>query len=342
MTALARPQTPQHVEDIRIKSRNLMIALDISSSMKSATSSPATGSRWHAGCLADFVRRRDGDLMGLVIFSGRAFLQAPLTPDTELLDRLLKQVDIGQLPDGTAIGTALALSIGQLKDLPPEASAVVLVTDGANNTGSPTPYVAAEAAKALGIRIHAIGLSTADTTGFDTDGFVWREGRQADRLTRADEVVMKRITSRTGGKYYRATDPEALEKVFEEIEQLERNEVRIGETRDYRELFPFLLFPAVMLLGAELASGSAAGGGCRERARLRLAGDARPAGAGPGRSLVGVAGRAAARRRDRAFRGSGAPGPDIAAPRPRAAGSSGTGSGSQRWPSRSWRSPARS
>jgi Ca-activated chloride channel family protein len=253
--ALARPQSPQHVEDIHIRSRNLMIALDISSSMKAGDFQPGNRLQVARRVLADFVRRRDGDLMGLVIFSGRAFLQAPLTPDTELLDRLLQQVDIGQLPDGTAIGTALALSIGQLKDLPPEASAVVLVTDGANNTGTPSPYVAAEAAKALGVRIHAIGLSTADTTGFDSDGFVWREGRRADRLTSADEAVMKRITSRTGGKYYRATDPDALEKVFAEIEELERNEVRIGETRDYRELFPFLLFPAVMLLGAELALG---------------------------------------------------------------------------------------
>jgi Ca-activated chloride channel family protein len=255
VAALARPQSPQHVEDIRIRSRNLMIALDISSSMKAGDFQPGNRLQVARRVLADFVRRRDGDLMGLVIFSGRAFLQAPLTPDTELLDRLLQQVDIGQLPDGTAIGTALALSIGQLKDLPPEASAVVLVTDGANNTGTPSPYVAAEAAKALGVRIHAIGLSTADTTGFESDGFVWREGRRADRLTSADEAVMKRITSRTGGKYYRATDPDALEKVFAEIEELERNEVRIGETRDYRELFPFLLFPAVMLLGAELALG---------------------------------------------------------------------------------------
>ncbi len=255
VAALARPQTPQHVEDIRIRSRNLMIALDISSSMKAGDFRPGNRLQVARRVLADFVRRRDGDLMGLVIFSGRAFLQAPLTPDTELLDRLLEQVDIGQLPDGTAIGTALALSIGQLKDLPPEASAVVLVTDGANNTGSPSPYVAAEAARAVGVRIHAIGLSTADTTGFASDGFVWREGRQADRLSRSDEAVLRRITARTGGKYYRATDPEALEKVFAEIDELERNEVRIGETRDYRELFPFLLFPALMLLGAELALG---------------------------------------------------------------------------------------
>ncbi|HET8622921.1 MAG TPA: VWA domain-containing protein, partial [Gemmatimonadales bacterium] len=225
VSALARPQTPQHVEAIKIKSRNLVIALDISSSMKAGDFQPGNRLQVARRVLADFVRRRDGDLMGLVIFSGRAFLQAPLTPDVELLDRLLKQVDIGQLPDGTAIGTALALAISQLKDLPPEASAVVLVTDGANNTGTPTPYVAAEAARALGIRIHAIGLSTADTTGFETDGFVWREGRRADRLTRADEAVMKRITSRTGGKYFRATDPQALENVFEEIEGLERNEV---------------------------------------------------------------------------------------------------------------------
>ncbi|HEU5171612.1 MAG TPA: VWA domain-containing protein [Gemmatimonadales bacterium] len=255
LAALARPQSPEHVQDIRIKSRNLVLALDISSSMKAGDYQPGNRLLVARQVLADFVRRREGDLMGLVVFSGRAFLQAPLTPDAELMNRLLEQVDIGQLPDGTAIGTALALSLAQLKDLPPEASAIVLVTDGANNTGSPTPFVAAEAARALGIRIHAIGLSTPDTSGFQDDGFLWREGRQADRLTRSDEAVLRRLATRTGGRYFRATDPESLDRVVGEIEQLERNEVRIGETRDWRELFPFMLVPAIVLLGAELALG---------------------------------------------------------------------------------------
>ena len=164
-----------------------MLALDISSSMKAGDFQPGNRLEVARRVLADFVRRRDGDLMGLVIFAGRAFLQAPLTPDTDLLERLLGQVDIGQLPDGTAIGTALALALGQLKDLPAEASAIVLITDGANNTGRPRPFVAAEAAQALGIRIHAIGLSTPIPRA-SHDGFVWREGRHgrsAHQLRRA-------------------------------------------------------------------------------------------------------------------------------------------------------------
>jgi Ca-activated chloride channel family protein len=155
------------------------------------------------------------------------------------------------LPDGTAIGTALTLALGQLKDLPAKASAVVLITDGANNTGKPTPYVAAEAARTLGVRIHTIGVSAPDSTAIN-DGFIWREGRTPDRLTSSDEAVLRRIADRSGGRYFRATDPETLERIMTEIDPLERTDVRISETRDYRELFPWLLIPAILLLAAEL------------------------------------------------------------------------------------------
>jgi Ca-activated chloride channel family protein len=201
--------------------------------------------------LADFARRRDDDLLGLVIFAGRAFLQAPLTPDNRLLGQMLEKVDIGLLPDGTAIGTALAMCLNQLKDLPTRASVIVLITDGANNTGQPSPFVAAEAAKALGVRIHTVGVSAPDTTGPD-DGFIWRWGRTPDRLTRSDEAVLRRIAERSGGEYFRADDPATLERILAEIDPLERDEVRISETRDYRELYPWLLGPALLLLAAEL------------------------------------------------------------------------------------------
>jgi Ca-activated chloride channel family protein len=249
--ALARPQTPHDVQEIRSKARNIMVALDISSSMKASDFKPGNRLEVARGVLAEFARQREGDLIGLVIFAGRAFLQAPLTPDTDLLGEMLDRVDIGQLPDGTAIGTALALAIGQLKELPPEASAIVLITDGANNTGKPTPYVAAEAARALGVRIHTIGVSAPDTSAID-DGFIWREGRTPDRLTSSDEAVLRRIADRSGGRYFRATDPGALERIMTEIDPLERTEVQISETRDYRELFPWALLPAVLLLAAEL------------------------------------------------------------------------------------------
>jgi len=255
IVALARPQQARHVEDIRIRSRNLVLVLDISSSMGSGDFQPGNRLEVARKALGDLARMREGDLLGLVLFAGRAFLQAPLTPDADLVERMLARADIGQLPDGTAIGTALALALAQVKDLPPAASTIVLVTDGANNTGKPSPFVAAEAARALGVRIHAIGLSSADTTTRDRS-FLWRwGGRQADRLTSSDEAILRRIAERTGGRYFRATDPEALTQIMAAIDPLERVDVRIGETRDWGELFPFLLLPGLLLLGAELLLG---------------------------------------------------------------------------------------
>jgi Ca-activated chloride channel family protein len=250
IAALARPQMPHEIRQIRSRSRNIMLALDISSSMKASDFKPGNRLEVARKVLSDFASRRDGDLLGLVIFAGRSFLQAPLTPDVGLVGQMLKRVDIGMLPDGTAIGTALAMCLNQLKNLPPKASAIVLITDGANNTGKPTPFVAAEAAHALGVRIHTIGVSAKDTTALDRR-FIWRQGRTPDRLTGSDEAVLRRIAERSGGDYFRATDPSALQEILAQIDPLERNEVRISETRDYRELYLWLLIPALLLLAGE-------------------------------------------------------------------------------------------
>jgi Ca-activated chloride channel homolog len=252
--ALARPQTVKDVREIRLRSRNIMLALDISSSMKAGDFQPGNRLAVARRVVSEFVHRRQGDLVGLVLFAGRAFLQAPLTPDLPLLQKILARVDIGLLPDGTAIGTALALSLGQLKDLPVKASTIVLITDGANNTGKPTPLVAAEAARSLGIRIQTIGLSTRDTASVALNG-VWRVGSTAPRLTSRDELALHRIAERTGGRYYRATDPEALSGILTQIDEIERLDVSVGETRDYRELYPFFLAPALLLLILELGLG---------------------------------------------------------------------------------------
>ena len=252
--ALARPQTPREVREIRLRSRNIMLALDISSSMKAGDFQPGNRLAVARRVLTQFIRLRQGDRVGLVLFAGRAFLQAPLTPDVALLQKILEGVDIGLLPDGTAIGTALTLSMGQLKDLPVKASTIVLITDGANNTGRPTPLVAAEAARSLGIRIQAIGLSTLDTSSVALNG-VWRVGNTAARLTGRDEAALLRMAERTGGRYYRATDAAVLDGIMKQIDQAERVEVRVGEIRDYRELYPHLLAPALLLLLLELGLG---------------------------------------------------------------------------------------
>ena len=165
---------------------------------------------------------------------------------------MLGRVEIGQLPDGTGIGTALALCLSQLKDLPSRASAIVLITDGANNTGSPGPFVAAEAARAIGVRIHTIGVSAPDTTGLD-DGFIWRQGRTPDRLTSSDERVLRRIADRSGGRVLpRDRSRGARAASWRSSTRSSGEEVRINETRDYRELFPWLLAPALFLLAAAL------------------------------------------------------------------------------------------
>jgi Ca-activated chloride channel homolog len=255
IVALARPQLPHEVRQIHSRARNIMLALDISSSMKASDFKPGNRLQVARRVLSEFVAQREGDLLGLVIFAGRSFLQAPLTPDIDLLGKTLSRVDIGMLPDGTAIGTALATCLNQLKDLPPKASVIVLITDGANNTGQPSPYVAAEAARAIGVRIHTIGVSAADTTRADKQ-FIWRWGRTPDRLTNADETVLRRIAGRSGGEYFRATDPEALTEILAKIDPLERHDVRISETRDYRELYPWLLLPALLLLAADLLLGA--------------------------------------------------------------------------------------
>ena len=255
ITALARPQVPGEAEPTRVKSRNIVVALDISSSMKATDFQPGNRLQVARGVLREFVKRRQGDLVGLVIFAGRAFLQAPLTTDLSVLDRLAEQVDIGQLPDGTAIGTALTLSLNQLKNLPRNASVVVLITDGANNAGTVSPAQAAEAARALGIRVHTIGLSSADTFQVALNG-VWSVRNINARLSGKDEAVLKDIATRTGGQFYKATDPDMLGQVLKEIDPLERIEVEVHETREWHDLFPHLVGTGLALLLLQLLVGS--------------------------------------------------------------------------------------
>jgi Ca-activated chloride channel family protein len=251
VTALARPQVAGEAEPTRVRSRNIMIVLDISSSMKATDFQPGNRLEVARTVLREFIKRRKGDLIGMVIFAGRAFLQAPLTTDLDVLDRMVETVDIGTLPDGTAIGTALALALNQLKNLPRNACTIVLITDGANNTGKPTPTQAAEAAKSLGIRIHAIGLSNGDTSQVALNG-VWSVRNLASRLSGRDEAALKDIAARSGGQFYKANDPEGLDRILKEIDPLERIEVEVSETRQYHELFPVLVGTGLALLLLEL------------------------------------------------------------------------------------------
>lgn len=257
VVALARPKTPGEVRDTRVSGRNIVLTLDISSSMKALDFK--TGNRLEAAkhAVSQFIERRQGDFLGLVVFAGRVFTQAPLTNSTATLLQLLDRSDIGMLPDGTAIGTALASAENKLKDLPRGSGVIVLITDGGNNAGTPDPLTAAEIARALGIRIYTVGVSSHGATPIAP----YETGRPATMeaptpLSTAEERLLRRVAEATGGRYFRAADQPAMNAVMDEIDKLERTERQLTEVRSWREWFPFIIGPALLLLLLEIGLGS--------------------------------------------------------------------------------------
>jgi Ca-activated chloride channel family protein len=259
--ALARPQTGD-ARDTTVRGRNVVIALDISSSMKAQDFGPGDRLDVAKRVVGDFIDRRRGDLIGLVVFAGTAFTQVPLTVDTGIVREMLRRVNLGMLPDGTAIGTALVTSLTHVESLP-RSSVVVLITDGVNNRGV-DPLQAAEAARALGIRVYTIGVSTQGQAAYTGETVKpepapWRQedvlqGRRFGAVpTTVDEDVLKRMASLTGGRYYRAADAGALSGVLGQIDRLERARLRIREVANVDEAFALALIPAMALLGLEIA-----------------------------------------------------------------------------------------
>lgn len=262
--ALARPRSPGEVRDISTKGRNIVIALDISSSMKALDFAPDNRITAAKRVLTRFIDERPGDFMGLVIFASRPFTQAPLTDDHGVLTELLGRVDIGLLPDGTAIGTALAMAENHLKDLPPKSGVIVLITDGGNNTGSPDPVVAARIARAIGVRIYVIGMSARRGARLPSDAWVRGMGQQYQQrelaygeepavLSARDEQLLRSVAATSGGTYYRATDEHALAGIVQQIDQVEKSTLQEREVLTWNEHAAWLLVPALLLLSAELA-----------------------------------------------------------------------------------------
>jgi Ca-activated chloride channel family protein len=245
--ALARPRVEGEVRETKMRGRNVMLALDISSSMKARDLGDASRIDLAKRVLGDFVSRRPNDFLGLVVFAGRAFTQAPLTTDDAVLLDLLHRADIGLLPDGTAIGTALAMAELHLEDLPRGSGVIVLLTDGGNNTGAPDPLTAASIARALGIRVYAVGVSSNKVSRSEIPASM---GEAPSSLTTFEERLLQRIATTSGGRYYRATDNATLEHVIAEIDRLERTELKLREVLSYRELFAVPLAIALLLFGS--------------------------------------------------------------------------------------------
>ena len=244
--ALARPQERDASVERSTEGIDIVLALDVSTSM---TAEDFVPNRFEAAkaVAAEFVRGRESDRIGLVVFAAQAYTQAPLTLDYPFLLTMLQEVRMGLIEDGTAIGTALATATARLRDSEAASKVVILLTDGQNNRGQVDPQTAAEAAAALGVKVYAIGVGG--------DGRVPAFGPFGGLGPRAevDETALQGVAETTGGRYFRATDAQALREIYDEISALERTEIEETVLLDVEERYPLFLWPALLCLVAAVA-----------------------------------------------------------------------------------------
>jgi Ca-activated chloride channel family protein len=220
--ALARPQELAAGRPETTSGVDIVLALDASGSMKAEDFQPRNRLEVAKQAAIDFVEERTSDRLGLVTFAGQAVTQAPLTLDHEAVESSIARIEIGGLADGTAIGTALATAVNRLRVSDAKSKVVILLTDGVNNAGQIDPLTAAETAQALGVRVYTVGVGTTGEAPYLLDDP--RFGRRYVRVVvRIDEDILREIARRTGGQYFRATDPEALTRVYAAIDRLERS-----------------------------------------------------------------------------------------------------------------------
>lgn len=253
--AAAGPQFGTGQTLLRGEGIAIVLTIDVSSSMLAEDFAPSNRLEVAKRHATAFVRGRQADRIGLVTFAGEALTQVPLTLDYRMLEQAIGNLRVGGLEDGTAIGTGLATALNRLRRIPNRSKVVLLLTDGENNRGAVDPRTAARAAQALGVRVYTIGVGTLGEARIPT-------GRGLSGLryevvpVRIDEPLLTEIAEGTGGRYFRATDGEALSRIFGQIDELERSEQsqRIQTDAD-QQTRPFLL-AGLGLLALELLLGA--------------------------------------------------------------------------------------
>ena len=253
--ALARPQYGNSRTIVHASGIDIMLVVDISGSMEARdfTLQGRSASRLMVvkKVVADFVARRPSDRIGLFAFAGRPYLFCPLTLDHDWLNKRLESLQTGLVEDGTAIGSAIGAAAARLGKSKAKSRIMVLLTDGINNAGKISPLVAAEAAQALGIRIYTIGVGTRGEAPMplkDRFGRI-RMGRVKVDI---DEKTLQKVATTTGARYFRATDTRSLEKIYKDIDRLEKTTRTLRHFSMYRELYPYFLVTALLVLGIEL------------------------------------------------------------------------------------------
>lgn len=250
VVALARPQGIEQNVRTSTEGIDIMLSIDVSGSMLARDFKPdrITAAKEVA---ASFISDRVGDRLGLVVFAGEAFTQSPLTTDQSTLQTLLARIRSGLIEDGTAIGNGLATAINRLRESEAKSKVIILLTDGINNRGEIAPMTAAEIARAQGIRVYTIGVGSRGTAPYPAVD-MFGNMTFINQKVEIDEKTLTEIARLTGGRYFRATDKEKLQAIYDEINQLEKSRVEVTERITYHELFLGWVLAALALLTAEL------------------------------------------------------------------------------------------
>ncbi|MBD3392294.1 MAG: VWA domain-containing protein [Chitinivibrionales bacterium] len=255
--ALARPQKGNTEEEVSTEGVDIMLVLDISTSMKALDFKPKNRLHVAKMRIAEFVQKRKHDRIGLVVFAGRSYTTCPLTLDYDVLLQLLNEVSFGDIEDGTAIGTAIATAANRLKDSRAKSRVMVLLTDGANNRGEIAPLAAADAAGELGMRIYTIGVGRQGEVPYPVDYIDRRTGKVVEtkvQMIRSelDEQTLADIAAATDGRFFRAHNAEKLKEIYDRIDKLEKTEIKTTSYTSYSERFYPWLWAGFLLLLAEL------------------------------------------------------------------------------------------
>ncbi len=230
----------------------IVVALDISSSMLAEDFSPSNRLEVAKREAIGFIRGRDADRIGLVAFAGEALTQVPVTLDYAVVEQAVQDIRIGMLEDGTAIGSGLATAVNRLRRAPEKSKVILLLTDGVNNKGIIDPRTAAATAAAFGIKVYTIGVGTEGEAPIPTGRGVG--GYRYEILpVEIDEDLLRDIAAKTGGRYFRAKDSDALAAIFHQIDQLEKTPVQITRYARYDELTRPLVLAGLGALALELA-----------------------------------------------------------------------------------------
>ncbi|MBT3173229.1 MAG: VWA domain-containing protein [Lentimicrobiaceae bacterium] len=244
--AMARPQSVSKKQNVNIEGIDIVMTLDVSGSMLARDFKP---DRLEAAkeVAKEFIAKRPNDRVSLVIFSGEAFTQVPLTTDHQMISNIFEEVKSGMIEDGTAIGDGLATSVSRLENSEAISKVIILITDGVNNAGSVDPISAAELANMFGIRVYTIGIGSMGTAPYPVQTPFGIQMQEME--VQIDEELLQKIAAMTGGRYFRADNNKKLREIYKEIDTLEKSKIDIQEFRKKHEAYlPFALIALLILV----------------------------------------------------------------------------------------------